>query len=386
MEIILKVVFLLSVFFIIYNHLIYPLLVIFLSRNIKTKKYVVSEEGMQFPKVSFIIAAYNEESVIQKKLENTLALDYPDDNLEIIVVSDGSNDQTPNIVDSFKDRGVVSLHDPVRAGKTSALNRAVSHASGDVLVFSDANNDFSRNAVTDLVKHFNDKNIGAVTGAKHIYENNSREAAAGDGLYWRYESIIKKAESSIGSITAADGEIVAVRSDLYEPINPRLINDDAAITFNIIKSGHRIIYEPEAKSFEQASENLFDDINVKIRMTAGGFQTLLHEKKYLFPPRNWFAFSFLSHKMLRWLTPQMMLLTLLSSVYLSNHNMFTVFLGAQLVFYSVSLYGWMTRKSHELKTWVYVPMYFTVMNIALFIGFIKFISGDYAVNWKKAKR
>lgn len=375
-----------SVFLIVYNYIIYPAVIIVLSKIITDNHSMPETDLTAHPHVSFIIAAYNEEAVIKNKLENTLRLNYPVDKLEIIVVSDGSNDSTSDIVLSFKDKGVIGLHDPVRAGKSSALNRAISISSGEILVFSDANNDFSQDAIINLVKHFSDNKIGAVTGAKHIYESDSREASVGDGLYWRYESMIKRAESSLGSITAADGEIVSVRKKLFKPIESFLINDDAAITFDIIKSGHRMIYEPQAKSYEQASKDLIDDMNVKIRMTAGGFQTLSHERKYLFPPRTWFAFGFLSHKMLRWITPHLMLLTLLVSILLSGNGLYLLFLALQVVFYMLSLYGWLIRKTNKIKTWSYVPMYFTVMNIALFSGFVKYISNDYAVNWKKAKR
>ncbi len=406
MENMLKIILLLSLFLIVYNHFLYPLLIVVLSKIINNRhisivgapeadsdKSIHAEDIvklMAYPKVSFIIAAYNEENVIRDKLDNTLSLNYPDNSFEIIVVSDGSDDRTADIVKPFSESGVISLHEDARSGKTSALNRAVSNASGEILVFSDANNDFSTNAIIELVKHFCDDAIGAVTGAKHIYRSDDRESAVGDGLYWKYESYIKTAESKLGSITAADGEIVAVRKNLFKPINPELINDDAAITFDIIRSGHRIIYEPEARSYEQASEDLIDDINVKIRMTAGGYQTISHEWKYLFPPLNWFSFSFISHKILRWITPHLMLLTFISSMLLSillsaSTVYFLVFL-AQIAFYLIAFYGWSQRKTSSMSTFIYIPMYFTVMNIALFIGFIRFMKKKQGVNWVKARR
>jgi len=406
MENMLKIILFMSLFLIVYNHILYPLLVVLLAKILDDRQASIIDDPtasyeththmedaiklMTYPKVSFIIAAYNEEKVIKDKLDNTLALNYPDNDFEIIVVSDGSDDKTVDIVKSFSDSGVISLHEDARSGKTSALNRAVLNASGDILVFSDANNDFSSNAVVKLVKHFSDNAIGGVTGAKHIYTSESRESAVGDGLYWKYESFIKKAESRLGSITAADGEIVAIRKSLYKPVNPELINDDAAITFDIVRSGHRIIYEPEARSYEQASEDLYDDINVKIRMTAGGYQTISYEWKYLFPPLNWFSFSFISHKVLRWITPHLMLLTFITSMLLSTlfsaSIVYLFLLVAQLVFYLISLYGWNQRKSGNMPTLIYIPMYFTVMNIALFMGFIRYISNNQGVNWVKARR
>ena len=297
----------------------------------------------------------------------------------------GARPEDPEIVKKYSDQGVVNLHSPERKGKSAALNRAAEHARGDILVFSDANNDFSDDAIKHLVKHFNDEKVGAVTGAKKIYQNNSREASKGDGLYWNYESAIKKAESHLGSITAAEGEILAVRKSTFKSIDPTLINDDAAITFDLVKSGYRVLYEANAIAYEQASIDLVDDINVKIRMTSGGFQTISREKKFLFPPRSWFAFSFISHKVLRWLAPHLLILIFFLSIISLDNTLVKGFLFLQILFYLISIYGWFIRKAY-LPGWVYIPMYFSVMNVALFLGFIRYFNKSQGVNWTKAKR
>ena len=179
--------------------------------------------------VTFLVAAYNESQVIEEKIRNTLSLDYPGDLLEIIVVADGSDDGTERIVETYADQGVISLHRPERRGKTAALNRGVEHAKGEIIVFSDANNEFSKSAIRELVKHFRDENVGGVCGIKQIKPASERESSTGDSIYWSYESRIKQAESDIATIIIADGEIFAIRKDLFEQIDESVINDDAEI-------------------------------------------------------------------------------------------------------------------------------------------------------------
>ena len=374
-------------FLVLYNYILYPLLIISLSKIIKDNHIVKNVEDMKdFPTVSFIIAAYNEERVIQKKIENTLSLDYPDEKLQIIVVSDGSNDKTEEIVIKYASKGIISLHNKERKGKSAALNRAAENATGDILLFSDANNDYDVLAIKNLVRHFSDNKVGAVTGCKHIYENNDRQSSKGDGLYWRYESQIKLAESHLGSITAAEGEIFAVKSSLFNPLNPALINDDAAITFDIVRQGYRVLYDIDAAAYEEASIDLLDDFKVKVRMAAGGYQTLLLEWKTLFPPMSWFSFTFVSHKVLRWLTPHLLIVILVLSLLLSGNIYISIFALLQLVFYFLSIYGWFNRNKPDLSSIAYIPMYFTSMNVAMFFGFIRFLTKTSTVTWHKAER
>jgi len=375
-----------SLLLIVYNILIYPLLMYTLALIAKKPAQQLADLPETLPFVSIVIAAYNEEKVIAAKIENTLLLDYPKDSLEILIVSDGSDDDTPNIVESFKERGVIGLHKNSREGKSAAINRALQNIRGEIIVFSDANNDFSRNAIMALVKHFTDPEIGAVTGAKHIYASDDRESATGDGLYWKYESMIKKAESDLGSITAAEGEVLAVRRNLMKPINPHYINDDAAITFDLVKRGYRVLYEGNALSTEQASGDLVDDFNVKVRMTAGGYQTICNEFRFLFPPFSWFAFTFFSHKILRWITPVLMLLVFSLNLLLLDQAIFQLLLGIQILFYGLSYSGWCIRSRSRIPALLYIPMYFSFMNLALFFGLIAFLKRSQGVKWKKATR
>ena len=372
-----------SAFLLAYHYLLYPALVVALARF---KAPPAPVDPAQWPAVSFVIAAYNEERVIEWKLRNTLGLDYPKDRFEVIVASDGSNDRTAEIARGFEAQGVISLHEPQRRGKTAALNRGVNHARGEIVVFSDANNEFSTDAIRKLVRHFSDPSVGGVCGAKRIKPAAERESSAGDSLFWRYESLIKVAESRIGTINNADGEIFALRRALYKPVPEHIINDDAEITLDLIEQGKRIVYEPDAHSSEYASIHIRDDFYVKVRMVAGGYQTLAENAGALFPLRSWFAWSFFSHKTLRWLAPVFLILALASSAALADGGIYTWALVAQLVFYALAAAGWLLIGRTALPALLYVPFYFTTMNVAAFRGLLRFLRRSQTVHWRRAQR
>ena len=377
-----KIALLISLFAVAYHYVLYPLLVIVLSWY--RPRPVHAADLATWPKLTFLIAAYNEERVIADKLRNTLELDYAGA-LEILVVSDGSSDRTPAIVAEFANRGVLSLHQPERRGKTAALNRGAAQASGEIIVFSDANNEFNKQALRELVRHFGDPAVGGVCGAKCIKSAGERESSLGDGLYWLYESVIKNAEGRIGSITNADGEIFAIRKSLYRPLNERIINDDTQITFDIVSQGYRVLYEPAACSYEYASISIVDDFHVKVRMVAGGFQSLFMNWRLFLPPRSWFAWAFLSHKLLRWLAPGFLIVLFLASLWI-NAGPYRLLLLAQLVFYGVAFYGYLRIRRGPLPLLVYVPFYFCAMNLAALFGLFRFIGGQQSTQWRKAQR
>ena len=366
-----------------YHYLFYPALVIWLaSLKGKTEPPLLSESAL--PTVTIVIAAYNEQRVIAAKLQNTFELDYPPDRLRVIVAAHGSTDATADIARGFSSRGVTVLHDPQRRGKTAALNRGVEAATSEIVVFSDANNDFNADALRQLVRHFANPEVGGVCGLKQIYSGADRESSVGDGLYWKYESAIKLAESHLGSITTADGEIFAIRRALYRTLDESLINDDAAITLNLVRSGYRVLYEPAARSYEHASIRIEDDFNVKVRMVSGGFQTIAHNWRFLLPPRSAFALAFVSHKVLRWLAPELLILMLLSSLLLSSQPAFLAMLCAQLAFYLLAGLGWRGRTRGALPIVIYVPFYFCAMNTAALFGLYRHMTRS--TQWKKAER
>jgi cellulose synthase/poly-beta-1,6-N-acetylglucosamine synthase-like glycosyltransferase len=208
----------------------------------------------------------------------------------------------------------------------------------------------------------------------------------GDGLYWRYESAVKVAESRLGSINTADGEIFAVRRELYRPVPEHIINDDAQITLDLVEQGYRVLYETEAHSWEYASLHIRDDFHVKVRMVAGGYQTMAENAAALFPLRSWFAWSFFSHKALRWLAPVFLIALLGASIALSGHWFFRAALIAQVAFYALALVGWWRIPHGSMPAPIYVPFYFTTMNLAAFWGLMRFLRRSQTVHWRKAQR
>lgn len=367
-----------------YHYFLYPALVVALAR---TRARPAPADPAEWPRVSMIIAAYNEERVIDWKIRNSLALDYPKERFDVIVACDGSNDRTAEIAQGFAGEGVLTLHSPERRGKTAALNRGVRQARGDVVVFSDANNEFSPDAIRKLVRHFSDPSVGGVCGAKRIKPAADRESSTGDSLFWRYESVIKVAESRIGTINNADGEIFALRRELYREVPEHIINDDAEITLDLIAQGKRILYEPEAQSSEYASIHIKDDFFVKVRMVAGGYQTLSEHMAALFPLRSWFAWSFFSHKTLRWLAPIFLILALAASAALAAQPLYLAAFVAQVAFYVLAGAGWLLiGKVKALPAPLYVPFYFTTMNLAAFRGLLRFLRRSQTVHWRRAQR
>lgn len=373
------------VFVAICMHYVGFALLVYVVSRVYRKRHEVADIQ---PSVSFIIAAYNEERIIRETLLNDLQIDYPKDKIEFIVVSDGSSDSTPNIVSEFVNQGVTSLHQPQRQGKTAALNRAVATAKNEILVFSDANSMFRKDAISKLVRHFADESIGGVCGRKSVLQHADRNASLGDNLYWHYESALKQAESHLGSIPTADGEIFALRRSLYQPVPTALINDDLVITFNILEQGKRVIYDQEAITEEQASITMKDDFNVKSRMVYGGIQVISLYKKLLNPLTSWFGLQFFIHKSLRYFMWACLALILLSNIACATiHPFYAVFLGLQLAFYAMALIGYQLDKRGKKSGVFYLPYYYCNVNFAAYKGFLFFLKQRSTVDiWKKAQR
>lgn len=247
------------------------------------------------PTVTLLIAAYNEEAVIAGKLENCLALDYPAEKLQVLVAADGSTDRTVDIVRSFSSRGVELCYEPARRGKMAAINHAMQAARGEIVVFSDANNYYRRDALRELIRPFADPTVGAVSGAKHIVKGDGQLGEA-EGLYWKYESFIKEQEARLWTCTAVAGEIFAIRRELFTPAPEEVINDDFYLALQVIRRGFRVMYAPKAVSLERVSPSAQDEIVRRTRIIAGRYQAMAMSLKLL-PFRQMFVlWQIVSHK------------------------------------------------------------------------------------------
>lgn len=341
------------------------------------------------PEVTVLIAAYNEAECITEKLKNTLALAYPAGKLKVLVVTDGSSDGTPDLVKQYP--SVTLLHQPVRQGKIAAVQRALPLVSTDLIVFTDANTLLNREAVCKLVRHYADGKVGAVAGEKRI-AGRTREGAngAGEGIYWKYESALKRWDSELYSVVGAAGELFSIRRELFEAVPYDTLIEDFYLTLRIAQRGYRVRYEPEAYAIEGPSASVGEELKRKIRIATGGLQAVVRLKALLNPFRyGLLSFQYVSHRVLRWtLAPLALLALLLTSLVLAaeGSSFFRVVLLLQILFYAAALVGKAceTRKI-RIKA-LFVPYYFSIMNYAVYVGMARFITGSQSVLWEKAKR
>jgi cellulose synthase/poly-beta-1,6-N-acetylglucosamine synthase-like glycosyltransferase len=372
---------------IIYVYLGYPSLLRF-ARTTRSRRTTPREGGDARPVVSLVIPAYNEWPVIRQKLENSLAVAYPADRLEIIVASDGSDDGTNEIVEEFASRRIVLRAFAPRAGKISVLNRTIPDARGEVVALCDANVMFHADALERLVDHFADPDVGAVTGDVRIA---SADAPFGDGegLYYKYERFIQSQESALGSTVTVDGGMYAIRKQLFRPLPVDTILDDFVIGMNVALAGYRVIYDPAAVATENATMDVRQEFRRKVRIVAGGFRELLRGHGIPGPWRPQLFWSYVSHKLLRWLVPWCLLAILASSAILAwrqgPHSVAAALVFAQLAFYACALIG-TTRPNAHWPAMIGVPFYFCMVNAAAGLGLLRGLSGAERVMWKKAQR
>jgi len=382
-------VFLLTV---VYTYLGYGILIWALNRlksTFSSRKTLLPDQSFE-PPVALVIAAYNEEDYIEDKIQNTLSLDYPEDKLVVYFVTDGSNDNTPRIVGKYP--RFTLLHLPQRNGKAAAMNRAMQFIREPYVIFCDANTVLNRECVKEMVKFYADPVVGAVAGEKKIYQPAATKAAsAGEGLYWKYESFLKKQDSNFYSVVGAAGELFSVRAALYQPIEEGVLIEDFVLSLRIAKNGHVVKYAPGAFATESSSASIKDEQKRKIRISAGGFQAIYMLKELL----NIFkygklSFQYISHRVLRWaVTPFCLLLLLPLNIVLVAQRaglVYDILMVMQLFFYFSGLLGWFfANRNIKIKA-LYVPYYFLFMNISVFWGFKRFLKGQQSVLWEKAAR
>jgi cellulose synthase/poly-beta-1,6-N-acetylglucosamine synthase-like glycosyltransferase len=336
--------------------------------------------------VSLIIAAYNEDAVIGDKIQNSLDLDYPKEYLEIIVVADGSADRTAEIASSFP--GIKVLFSPERRGKSAAINRGVEQASGEILIFSDANAFYDPSAVRNLVRNFHDPQVGCVSGRKTVTESG-QSVAQSEGFYWKYESFVKKKESLLHSATGVVGEMCAIRRSLFSPIPPAIINDDAYLACQIMQAGYRVIYEPAAFSWEYSAASTHDEVIRRRRIIAGRYQLL-------FMPRAWLGspllvvFMLMSHKFARLLLPFFMIGAFFCNLAVALMPdapwWIKAIFALQVIFYGLALLGYMAERMQIKLKPARIAYYIVSGNVATLSGFARFLSGKQTTLWEKASR
>jgi cellulose synthase/poly-beta-1,6-N-acetylglucosamine synthase-like glycosyltransferase len=387
----------LSAAFVVYVYAGYPLLLWLLARRRRERRRREPDPAA-LPTISVVIAAHDEEAVIAEKLENTLALDYPAPRRQIVVASEGSRDATFEIVERFAARGVEQSFRLERRGKVPAINEAVSRARGEIVVFSDANNFYEPDALRRLAAAFEDPRVGAATGTKCLRREDG-SLAESEGLYWRYESFIKRQEARLGSCIGAAGEILAVRRALLEPIPAGVINDDFYMAMRVLCRGHTVAYVPEARSWERTSVDLQQERVRRARIVAGRFQAFGMAGR-LFPWRRpLLLWQLLSHKLARPLVPWAMLVALAANVvaWLSppaagsgwlmlERPVAGLLLALQVVFYGVAAIGSRLKLRGPVAKLLFLPAFVVSGNVAAALGLLGYLAGRQTAVWKRVAR
>jgi len=363
----------------------YPILILFLSKLMPKHFVKFSDEelrdGSVLPKISFFIPAYNEEQVIEKKIRNTLELDYPKDKIEIVVASDGSDDKTVEIAELYSDEIQLIAYN-VREGKTSLINKTVPKLKGEIIVFSDASAMLVVNALKKLISPFKEPNIGSVSGLYILRDASSTSRAEGEGFYWHYETFLKTNESKFYSILGAHGALYALRKSLFQTLPTRAINDDYILPMYAVQQKKRAVYEPGAVAVEEGTTSVGGEMRRRIRISVGNFQQLFLLRKLLNPFLGRIAFEFLSHKFLRSFSFLFMIALFVSNIFIPILR-FRIFLLLQILFYVLGLSGIVFFKNKKMPVLLTVPFYLIIINYAAFIGLFKYLFRMQKVTWER---
>jgi cellulose synthase/poly-beta-1,6-N-acetylglucosamine synthase-like glycosyltransferase len=336
-------------------------------------------DGDDLPRVTLIIPAHNEEACIVDKIANVQELDYPIDRLQVIFVSDGSTDTTNERLDAVEDSHVEILIRQKRAGKAAALNFAVAHARHEIFVFSDASTLFAPDAIRQMVRHFADPKVGVVCGALRFRGNGDFKQT--EGVYWRYETMLRLMEARLGATLTASGAIYAIRGDCYRPLTPEDVIDDFVIPMRVRKLGFRVVFDPEAEAMESAAESVKDEFTRRVRLAVGSFRALGEFSRIRM---NAFAtLSFYSHKVLRWVLPFLLLGLFGSNLFLLDQPLYQAAFAGQLLIYLWATLGFVFRERVHRIPFVLLCYYLVAMNVAFLVGFVRFIGGRRETAWQR---
>lgn len=386
-----KVLFVLGIAVTFYSYIGYGMVLWLVVRLRKVfKRPAPKAENVIFtPPVTLVVAAYNEEEAILSKIQNTLSLHYPADALKIIFITDGSTDNTPELIKGFPQ--VQLLHSAARQGKVAAMHRAMAFVKTPYVIFSDANTLLNKESIQNIMRHYQNEAVGGVAGEKKILPSAGEAAGAGEGLYWKYESFLKKLDWQFYTVVGAAGELFSIRTSLYEYPGNNILLDDFVISLRVCQKGYRVAYEAEAFAMETASSSIKEEQKRKIRISAGGFQSMALLRALLNPFRyGALSFQYISHRVLRWtLCPLFLPLILFCNIYLVAAGaslIYTLILAAQILFYGMAMAGWLLSLQNKKISFLYAPYYFVFINVSLYFGFIRYLKGRQTVLWEKAER
>ena len=393
---ILNILFWIFLFILIYTYVGYALIVFLL---LKVKKVLFPKRILEIdrsyePNVCLFVTAYNEKDYVKQKVENSFSLDYPKEKIQYLWITDGSDDETPELLNKYENLEVHHLRE--RRGKMHAMNRGVKFVKAPIIIFSDTNTILGNQSIREIVAKFSNKKTGCVAGEKRIVEKEADAAAgAGEGLYWKFESWIKNMDAELNSAVGAVGELFAIRTELFKDVETDTLLDDFIISLRIAQKGYHIAYAPNAYAEETASLNVKEELKRKIRIAAGGVQTIFRLKSLLNPFRHGLlSWQYISHKVLRWtLAPfSLFLLFLFNVLIVADQNIwadikfYSVFLYFQILCFVLAGVGWYFENKKIRFKILFAPYYFVSINYASIYGIFRYFKGQQSVNWEKSKR
>lgn len=389
-----EITFWLCLFIVFYTYVGYGIL-LYLLVKIKERfifhkpSFTIPSDAL--PHMTLFITAYNEESVVNEKMQNSLGLDYPVNKLHILWVTDGSNDKTNELLKLWKEAKV--LYQTERLGKTAAINRGMQYVSTPIVIFTDANTNLNTEALIEIANAFTNPKVGCVAGEKRIIVKEKDNAASGgEGIYWKYESALKSLDSRLYSTVGAAGELFAIRRELFEEMNADTLLDDFTLSLRIAMRGYTIKYCAEAYAMETGSADMHEEEKRKVRIAAGGLQSMWRLRALLNPIKyKWLSFQYLSHRVLRWsITPIALFLLIPLNIILVNDNTkfpYILFLVLQAIFYIMGTCGYIISKKQITSKILFIPYYFLFMNLNVFRGgFYLLRHCNNTGTWEKAQR
>lgn len=379
----LQIVFWASLILIAYTYFLYPFVITLLSFfvNNKVNKAVIE------PDVTLLITAFNEEKDIERKLQNSFALDYPKDKFEIVVASDGSTDRTDEIVKKYEqnEAGVkVVLHRVEgRLGKTAAQNSAVKVCNGEIIIFSDAASLYEPQVIKAFVRNYADPKVGAVSGMYKYINKSGGSVGFATIMFWKLENFIKSRQTKIKTITGCCGCIYSVRKSLYTEL-PSTIISDLVEPLMILQKGYRIVFEPEALALEETTEHAKQEFSMRIRVIVRGMNGMLFARGLYNPLKFPFeAFQLFSHKVMRWLVPVFCITAFISNgLLVYSSPVYGALFALQIGFYLLALIGYFLEKKGIHKKIFYLPLYFCIVNVAALVSMFRVFRGENVVIWQ----
>ena len=346
------------------------------------------------PNVCLFVTAFNEKDYVHQKVENSFSLDYPKEKIQYVWVTDGSDDGTPKLLEKYDRLEVYHLSE--RRGKMHAMNRGVKFVKAPIIIFSDTNTILGNQSIREIVTKFSNKKTGCVAGEKRIVEKEADSAAgSGEGLYWKFESWIKNMDAELNSAVGAVGELFAIRTELFEDVETDTLLDDFIISLRIAQKGYHIAYTPNAFAEETASLNVKEELKRKIRIAAGGVQTIFRLKGLLNPFKyGLLSWQYFSHKVLRWtIAPISLVLLFFVNLFIViqqnswfEFQFYTVFFYIQVLSYLMAVVGWYFENREIRFKLLFVPYYFATINYASIRGIVRYFKGRQSVKWEKSKR